>query len=286
MKPEVEKIYVPYYICDTAVQAIEQAGITVKRYSLSEKLEPAADIVVEGNSEGVLMINYFGLKDAFIRESAQKYKHMIIDCTQAFFFEPVMQDEVTNIFSCRKFIGVPDGAYLVGKNTRAKELKAGSSWENYSFVCKAHDVGTNEAYSGSLENEERLGQRKEGMSELTRKVLQGIDYSFIAKKREENFRKMHELLENINRLKLKSGEGIPYCYPLWAPRGTGRRLKEKLLKEHIYIPTLWKECAEVCGEGSLEVEWMNDLICLPVDQRYTAEDIEFLAETVIKLLGE
>lgn len=287
LKSQVKKIYVPYYICNTVVHAIEQAGIEIERYSLNEELEPIADIEVDNDREGVLIVNYFGLKDNFARKVSDKYAHVILDCTQAFFFEPVMRERVNNIFSCRKFVGVPEGAYLVEKNAHARQLEPGSSWTRYGFLCKAHELGTNGAYQDSLENERQLGEHKEGMSRLTQRILQGVDYSLIAGKRKENFKRMQEFLGDINRLSLvERHDGVPQCYPFWAPRATGQKLKEELLKERVYIPTLWKECREICENGSLEVEWTNDLLCLPIDQRYSVEDMEFLSMMVKKLVGE
>lgn len=287
MKSQVHKIYVPYYICHTVVHAITQAGIEVARYSLNEKLEPTAEIVADNNCEGVLIVDYFGLKDNFLRKISNKYAHVILDCTQAFFFEPVIREGINNIYSCRKFVGVPEGGYLVEKNTYARQLEPGSSWTQYGFLCKAHELGTNSAYQDSLENERQLGERKEGMSHLTQKVLQGVDYDLIARKRKENFKRMQELLGDINRLAIvECYQGVPQCYPFWAPKAMGQELKEALLKEHIYIPTLWKECREICEEGSLEVEWTNDLLCIPIDQRYSLEDMEFLAVLIKKYMGE
>jgi len=287
MSSEVKKIYAPYYICHTATQAIEQAGIEVERYYINEKMEPVFDFEVNNECEGVLVVNYFGLKENFIQKVAKQYAHIILDCTQAFFFHPVLREGVSNIFSCRKFIGVPDGAYLIGKDTNARWLEPGNSWMRYGFLCKAHELGTNAAYQDSLESERQLGEHKEGMSRLTQRVLKGIDYDRIIEKRKANFRTMQEFLGRINRLSIvEDYKGIPQCYPFWVPEGMGQMLKDMLLKEHIYIPTLWKECRGLCKIESREVAWTNDLLCLPIDQRYEAADMEFLAETVVKYLEE
>lgn len=287
MSSEVKKIYAPYYICHTVIQAIEQAGIEVKRYYTNEKLEPIFDFEVNNECEGVLVVNYFGLKDNFMQKVAKRYAHMILDCTQAFFFRPVMQEGVSNVYSCRKFIGVPDGAYLIGKNTNARWLAPGNSWMRYGFLCKAHELGTNAAYQDSLESERQLGKCREGMSPLTQRVLRGIDYNLMIEKRKANFETMQEFLGKINRLLIvEEHDGIPQCYPFWVPEGMGQMLKEMLLKEHIYIPTLWKECHGLCKIESQEIAWTNDLLCLPIDQRYEEADMEFLSKTVIKCLGE
>lgn len=286
MMYQVKKIYVPYYICSTAVHAIEQAGIEVERFFLNEELEPKTPIPSDDDRAGMLAVNYFGLKDNFIRKASQKYCRMILDCTQAFFFPPIMKQGISNIYSCRKFIGVPDGAYLIGEDTCAEQFKAGHSWEGYTILCEAYELGMNQAYKKKLDNERRLGESLEGMSRLTRTFLQGVDYHFIEEKRKENFQKLQGLLSNINRFDFSNFDGIPQCYPLWLPRNIGQQMKEKLLEKRIYISTLWKECREICDKSSLEVELTNNLLCLPVDQRYSLEDMEFIAAIVTTCMEE
>lgn len=284
-RPAVSRFYVPSYVCHTVVEAIEQAGLSVERYAVNEALEPAGPVGTGAPDEGVLLVNYFGLKDGFLQQAAQTYPRLLLDCTQAFFFPPVLRSGVRNVYSCRKFVGVPQGAYLVEQDTRAEQLRPGSGWEDYAYLCKAHELGTNAAYPDSLENERRLGERKEGMSPLTRQFLAGVDYPAIARRRRENFETMHRLLGEVNRLSLWEGTGVPQCYPFWAPHGLGQPLKERLLERRVYIPTLWKECRDICDAASLEVELTNDLLCLPIDQRYTEEDMELLAATVRELMG-
>ena len=65
----------------------------------------------------VLIVNYFGLMDKNIQKFIESYNNIniIIDNTQAFFSNPVWKDKVYNVYSCRKFIGVPDGGYLISK---------------------------------------------------------------------------------------------------------------------------------------------------------------------------
>lgn len=282
MKPDVKKIYLPYYICNSVTCAIEQAGIETKRFCLDENLEPEKGIPLGEPDIGVLVVNYFGIKDDFIKQISSTHHQMILDCTQAFFFTPIMRHGIRNIYSCRKFIGVPEGAYLIEKNTCATQPETGVSWEYYSFLCKAHEMGTNFAYHDSLDNEKRLGEHYNGMSLLTQRFLQGVDYDYIAKKRRENFRKLHEMLRGINRFDLSDCNGVSQCYPLWLTRNIGQQIKDDLLKKRIYIPTLWKECREMCCNTSLEIEWTNNLLCIPIDQRYSIWDMEYLAQVIMQ----
>lgn len=277
-----QQVYVPYYICDTVLEVLSAQEILVKRYHLNENFEPA-DIGRLPDDAALLIINYFGLLEDSVNRLQKSYKTVIIDQTQAFFSPPVLREGVSNIYSCRKFIGVPDGGYLIAKDCTAPQFESGTSWEAYAFLCKSHEEGTNAAYGASLENEQRLGQEKTGMSKLTRMVLKSTSYEDIKTRRRNNFTCLAEILGGQNRLKLRLDGQVPYLYPYWGPEGRGEWIRGELVKRHIYTPALCKGCLESCGPEHLEYQWAKDMICLPIDQRYGSEDMKYLADTLISL---
>ena len=240
------------------------------------------DLKVSDGS-GVLLVNYFGLLDEFILEQQKQYDMVIIDCTQAFFCPPVLRKGVDNIYSCRKFIGVADGAYLIAEDSQADQFTSEDSWPSYLALCKAHERGTNAAYMESLENEKRFLNERNGMSKLTKKILRAVDYKSIKQKRRTNFAYLEQTLCERNRLKLPLNQGVPYLYPYWVREGTGPYIKAKLLEERIYIPTLWRECLDVCAPHELEYQWTNDLVCLPIDQRYDENDMKEIVKKVMDI---
>lgn len=279
---QASEIYVPYYICQSVVDTIEETGMKVLRYYVNQRLQP--DCVFPKNAV-IYFVNYFGLKNELMHTLAAQYETVIIDNTQAFFCPPVMREGISNIYSCRKFVGVPDGGYLIEKNCKAKQLPFGSSWSHYSFICKSRELGTNAAYQQSLENESRL-DRKEGMSILTKDFLGGVDYENIMETRIKNYRKLDNILTEKNRLRLPLNGGVPYAYPYWAQRGHGEYIRSKLLERRIYTPTLWRECITACPQETLEHQWSKDLISIPVDQRYREDDMCYLAETILEIEGQ
>lgn len=277
----VSEIYIPYYICQTVTNVAEDLGIRVIRYHVNQEFEPVFDFP---QNAAVLLVNYFGLKDTFIQDLANQFEAVILDHTQAFFCPPVLREGVSNIYSCRKFIGVPDGGYLIEKNCRAEQLPAGESWPYYTFLCKAKEIGTNAAYQESLDSEHRL-HVKEGMSKLTKQVLRGVDYNYIMTARRQNYQILDALLGEKNRLHLDLGKCVPYLYPYWVKKGSGERVRTELIRRCIYIPTLWKECCAICASGTLEYQWSKDLICLPIDQRYEKDDMEYLVGVISEIEG-
>ncbi len=93
-------------------EAIKKTQIDYKYFSIDENLEI---INVDDLKEGdyILYINYFGIKNVYINSLINKYgEKLIIDNSQSFFSK--FGNNVSSIYSPRKFFGVSDGAYLVG----------------------------------------------------------------------------------------------------------------------------------------------------------------------------
>ncbi len=282
---KLKKVCLPYYICDTVAAEIAGLGVETERYSIDARLCPVAAEACSADT-GILLVNYFGLMDRQMEVMQASYQNVILDCTQAFFASPILRNGVSNIYSCRKFVGVPDGAYLIEKDCKARQLPLERSWDSYTYLCKAHAAGTNAAYAENLENERHLSCKRTGMSILTQKVLAGAPYDFIRNRRRKNYQKLDQLIGATNRLKLPAGDGVPYVYPYWATRGKGAAIREALRSKRIYTPTLWRECLDICQPGSIEYELSSDLLCIPIDQRYQTSDMVKLAEILDLIVKE
>ena len=108
-----KRIWIPIYQCDSIRDTFKNKGIELCFYHQDSNFNPT-DIVAE-DDDAVLLVNYYGIMSSQrMTELAKPYSHPIIDCSQAFFCEPV--DGALTVYSCRKFVGVPDGAYVIGRN--------------------------------------------------------------------------------------------------------------------------------------------------------------------------
>ena len=117
------------------------------------------------------------------------------------------------------------------------------------------------------------------MSPLTEKLLAGIDYKYCAKKRRENYQYLDALLGDMNEYQGRSlqTESVPMIYPFLI-KSIG--LREKLLKRKIFTAVYWTGQTDG-GYGSLLEKF---LIPLPVDQRYSLDDMQYLAEQIKNLM--
>ncbi len=56
--------------------------------------------------------------------------------------------------------------------------------------------------------------------------------------------------------------------------------------EKIYIPVLWPDVFKICRAGDLEYDMAENILPLPVDQRYTEKDMEYICSRVERHLGK
>ena len=117
------------------------------------------------------------------------------------------------------------------------------------------------------------------MSRFSERILSSIDYSRVKSIRETNFRLLHEMLGDVNRLQLQP-ESIPgpYCYPLWTGSSA---LREKVIASQVFAPMLWEEVLGRLPDGQMvEASFVKAIVPLPVDQRYGQRDMERIADVV------
>lgn len=267
-------LWVPSFCCPSVISMLETLDIRLKYYRITEEFMPE-DFVRE-DGETILLINYYGILDKKILAYTQGKQNIIVDNTQAFFCEPIVREGIFTIYSCRKFIGVSDGAYVIGPGQQKMRFPKGESYQYSAFLLRSLERGTNDAYPDQVENEKRFGKEFCEMSDFTRRVLDGVDYDRIRERRRSNCAYLHFRLKNYQLLTLEDGDHSPYCYPLLLDKD----LRHALIQQHVYVPTLWKEFIDEQYQGTLEYRLAKHVLCLPVDQRYGWEDMEYICQLI------
>lgn len=278
-KKNIKKIKLPYFLCDT-VKAICKS-IDVKFYYVDENFLPQ-NIMLE-DDEWLYLVNYYGqLSENVIKEYVKQYKRVIVDNVQAYFDKAVVG--AYTIYTCWKYFGVPDGAFLVSDDISIKkgyeELDQDVSNERMRCLLGRFESGANAYYLEYMANKKsfvNLPIRK--MSLLTNNLLHGIDYDKVKNVRNRNYRKLSEKLSITNRLKLKEVNGA-FAYPYWTENG--KELRKYLQEKKIYIPLLWPNVIAEMNVDELEYDMALNILPIPCDQRYGEEDMEYICEMLDK----
>ncbi len=282
----IQKLYLPYYMCNCVADLCQRSGCDFEYYSIKEDFTP--DFSRElGDDEYLYMVNYFGqLPEATIHAWKQRYPKLILDNAHAFFQQP--QDGIDTIYSCRKFFGVPDGAYLSTDCHLETPLEPDRSGGRLVHLIGRLEDGARAHHKDFVQNEEDFtGQPLRSMSQLTRRMLRSIDYETARRRREENFSVLHNRLQHTNGLRPYSCPG-PFCYPYYLIAGddrpSGGAVRKRLASQGIYVPTLWPEALEY--QGQLEADYAENILPLPCDQRYGPADMNYLADRLEEALDE
>lgn len=274
-------IWIPIYQCDTVREALIEHGAEVKYYHTNKDFNPID--LAPADDEAALFVNYYGvMSHSRICELAKLSKHIIIDNSQGFFNAPV--EDAINVYSCRKFVGVPDGAYVIGKGAHlfVDEYPQGYSSDTAAFLLMRIEYGCEgKGYEARSINEHRIDTEEiMKMSKLTRTILDGTDYEYIKKKRRENFEIACELLGDINKINPKQyydEETIPMVYPLVVEDD---ELIQKLFKAKHFQGHWWSYICEEQPADSFEYWISRYLIPITIDQRYGRNELEYLANVI------
>lgn len=272
-----KKVYIPYYTCDVILEPFHKLGIEYTFYHINLDFEIADDIHPQ-MGEAILYTNYYGLKQKYVEILVERYgQKLIVDNTQAFYAKPI--NGIDTFYTCRKFFGVPDGAYLYTDKLLDEELEQDVSYERMSFLLKRIDLGAEAGYADFREQSHLLiGQPIKRMSKLTERLMQSIDYEKSAHTRRNNFCILHELLKKTNKNRITLDDNaVPMVYPYYSDK---ERLREYLINNKIFIARYWPNVLEWCQSGDWEYQLSENLVFLPIDQRYNEEAMEIILNLI------
>lgn len=277
-------VYLPEYICPVVFEKLNQMGVRWTAYDIDENLDPPHILPKLQKTDGFLYVNYFGVKDEYCRQLIRRSKNLILDLTQAFFFVPPQGADAFN--SVRKFVGVPDGGFVFGDFAAKPDLPRATSWQYCEHLLRRLDNDVSGGYETFKKND--LAMRDWSpmrMSLITERLLRAIDFERVRRKRIENFCYLHNVLKGSNRLAFElASDSVPLCYPYLSENGV--EITKVLIKNKVFVPTYWPSIEEYLPVTEVVRAFQQNLVCLPIDQRYGLEDMAYMLSFFEKGGGE
>lgn len=270
-------VYLPYYSCEVLLEPFRKLGVEYTFYHINECLEVDTPMPLD-DGEAILYINYYGLKHEYCKALVAKYgKQLIVDNTQAFYTLPI--DGIDTFYSCRKFFGVADGAYLYCDAYLDKDPDQDLSWERMGYLLKRIDISAEAAYADFRTQSDNL---KDGpirrMSSLTGRIMASIDYKQVATRRCENYRLLDVALKEKNRISLPlTDETVPMVYPFLTDDDG---LRQRLIENKIFVAQYWSNVLDRCNEDCTDHQLTKQLLPLPIDQRYGTQEMKRIIELI------
>ena len=266
---DVRGIYLPYYTCEVVLEPLKKLHIPWFFYHIDAHFE-IVDEIDPQEGEYIIANNYFGIKDAYIQQLAEKYgDHLIVDCSQALFAKPI--PGIKTFYSTRKFVGVADGgvAYLGNVPEGRVPVKEMECTEDHdSHLYKRKQYGAEVGFADYQANEMKLdNQPIRWMSNLTRDILDHIDYEKVVSRRRDNFRFLQKAFQDKNFLSLPdlSSFACPMVYPLVTR--SGNDLRKVLIENRVFVAKYWPSVHKL-STYNVEYDLATNSIFIPCDQRY------------------
>jgi hypothetical protein len=275
------RIWIPWYVCETMLDPARMAGVPVARYGLDADFDVAAGVELAAG-DVLVYVNYFGLGDAHVARVLRRFPRdrVIIDNSHALYARP--RACLASLYSPRKFVGAPDGGYLVASVPVPEPAleDTGSAARCLPLLVRLGE-GAEAGYGDYLHAERGLdGQAPLRMSRLTHRLLEAVDYAAVARRRQANFDALHRALGAHNRCRLRRGAtAVPLSYPFI---GGSPGLRQALFAARIYVPQYWPHLLHEQGVPEFERHLANDCIPLPCDQRGDAAAMARIADVVLR----
>ena len=276
----IKKIALPKYICSAVTDVCKGEQVGIHYYDIDRNFKPVPIELSE--DEYLYVVNYFGQIDAdYIVGLYDQYnKHIIFDNAQAFFVDAL--PGVDTIYTCRKFLGVCDGAYLYTDCRTDMRLDYEYAYNRMEFLAGRFECGANAFYDSYQENEKFISMQEiKHMSHVTQNILKSLDYVRIKDVRSRNFELLAMALGDRNMLQLTIPEA-PYMYPLLV--NDGCVIRAKLIERKIYVPLLWPNVINEWDKNDHAYYLADNILPLPCDHRYTEEDMQYIINVVRSLV--
>ena len=276
---QIRKIMLPRLQCQVIEEVCRREGVQIQWYEVKALEKPYQDEQLE-EEVFLYLINYYGqLEKNYLEKLLAGHKRVIVDNAQDFFCGPI--EGVDTIYTCRKFFGVPDGAYLYTDAQADFTLQADFSYDRMEFLLGRYECGAEKFYQNYRENEAWMDkQGLSAMSALTLNILRSIDYERVEQTRTSNAKRLDAGLGENNLLTVKNMTGA-YLYPYFC--ADGEKLRKKLIERKIFVPVLWQNVLEDCDIDTAEYNFSKNMVPLPCDQRYTENDMDEVIAAVKEL---
>lgn len=299
---DLKKVAVlPSFTCDTVFEPFLKAGYEVYYYPIEKDLTTTSEAIMktvdEHGASIVLFHRYFGFDtlDGQVNTMCDVLRNLgkfsIEDCTQCLYSDIERADADFIVGSIRKWTGTPDGGFAVCRDgvfenkpqDSDKELEAAkvrASFAKYRFLFE-HEGNKSEMLAMYREAEDILDNQSAiyALSETSAKVQANLDVENLKSKRKENFKILEESLNGqIQPVFTQGSKEVPLYFPILVD---DRALLQKhLVSNAIYAPVVWPKNENQPEQCDGAENAYQHLLCIPIDQRYDADDMNRIVETI------
>lgn len=304
-KVKIKKCWLPSYLCETIIQPFRELNLNYEFYNLKENLQLDIDYLsrrIEKN-DLVFTINYFNFLFnnkviKFLRKLKNNNVIIIEDLTHSFLTNNIFSYKISDysIISLRKWFGIPDGGIAISNNNLFnKTLIVKKSFYDFVYLRLKYAILKNfylnkiinkkDSFREIRDKAEELANltiRLNTMSNISKIILNSVDFNNIIYRRRMNFKYLLSYFEDLDKIEIlckNLGEGIcPIGFPIIATKRDV--LRDYLASNNIYCPIHWLLPEEIPKKFDYSYFLSQNIITIPCDQRYSIEDTEVMVRKV------
>lgn len=300
-------ILFPSYCCWSMSAPFSKAGWQIIYYRLNSDLTVDVDYLeylLKAYQPGaVLTMNFYGSADTSEAISIIKKISPASICIEdfshcTFSFEKIYNNNVDfYVTSVRKSIGITDGAIVISKfdldsgfivcDTTLFTMNRKIAQQSKLHYFFSNSEVEKKDYLSLLRTEEhRLDEFSSvySVSDIGRLMMSAVNGQEIRYARSTNMHHAIELLKG--KIKMipgieKSIDGAPFSLPILVEERDN--VQQKLARRGVYAPVLWPLCNDARSVCRTSAYISDHILSLPIDQRYSYNDIEDMASIVLEI---
>jgi selenocysteine lyase/cysteine desulfurase len=292
-------------MCSSVVAAIEAAGASWRSYPVDEQLDPVHDRLkglISPQTEAVLVPRYFGFPSLRLGEIRDLCSQRGIALVEDMVGCAIPLGNVDSVIvgdfafnSLRKFCGLPEGAEVLGLSTQEVNEPTASDEQLIHNVVEAKRAlpgarrqREDRAIVSELDRWERELSAESGTrraTQMTRSMIDQVDFAAIAEARRENYSALYSLIMNSSAARLVHPifpsdriSVAPLCLPV-VVSGDRDDLRSFLAARGVFAPAYWPRTNQAhLGSDPQADRLYESLLGLPIDQRLVKQDLLYLVE--------
>lgn len=314
LQDKIKSVMLPQYVCESVLIPFVEKQYQITYYPIDEKLQlirgDFEQLLQEKAPQLVLVQSYFGFdtlnkERTFLKELSRKGIIVVEDITHSLLSDGWQPCADYMIGSLRKWCAIPDGGILIKTSDEEEEneLQTIQQEENIEFLSvrlsaqeekrkfmsgtedKSSDKNTFISLFDKSESILNGQSRYYTMSKYTRERIISVDWKQIVHKRKENYCVLRDALKSISGIEMIfpyiSDKIVPLYFPVFVNRNKRDSVRYCMQKNNILLPVIWPVPSCLANSLMIEVKRIYDeILAIPCDQRYTEQEMRFIAENI------
>lgn len=292
-------VLLPAYICESVIDVYKKDN-QIRFYKINPDMTIDIDDLkskMDSQVTVIYLMHYFGSIQndevlEYLHEAKENYRCCIVEDTTHSIFtrEKTIGDYC--VCSLRKWFPITDGGVLYTQKDISDQCNMTLYQKNLFYdsleamILKKYyiqyGVDCNSIYREIFaKSEQRLDMQTEiyQMSDISMNILECISITQLQAKRKKNYDQLKGKLKNVPVKDVLSTDNfVPLVYPVYVENRN--QFRQYLMENKIYCAVHWPLAGTGLETDSDAVKIYENIISLPIDQRYESMHMEYLAQVI------